>query len=67
ERVVLHGALPNPAHPPPGCRFHPRCPIAIDVCRAEVPPLRPVEPGRAVACHRADEVLRGGLRAVARA
>jgi oligopeptide/dipeptide ABC transporter ATP-binding protein len=67
ERVVLHGALPNPADPPPGCRFHPRCPIAIDVCRAEVPPLRPVEPGRAVACHRADEVLRGGLRAVARA
>jgi oligopeptide/dipeptide ABC transporter ATP-binding protein len=67
ERVVLHGALPNPADPPPGCRFHPRCPIAIDVCRAEVPPLRPVGPGRAVACHRADEVLRGGLRAVARA
>jgi oligopeptide/dipeptide ABC transporter ATP-binding protein len=67
ERVVLHGALPNPADPPPGCRFHPRCPIAIDVCRVEVPPLRPVEPGRVVACHRADEVLRGGLRAVDRA
>jgi oligopeptide/dipeptide ABC transporter ATP-binding protein len=67
ERVVLHGALPNPADPPPGCRFHPRCPIAIDVCRVEVPPLRPVEPGRVAACHRADEVLRGGLRAVSRA
>jgi oligopeptide/dipeptide ABC transporter ATP-binding protein len=58
-RIVLHGAPPNAADPPPACRFHPRCPIAIDVCRREVPPLRPIAPGRIVACHRTEEVLEG--------
>jgi oligopeptide/dipeptide ABC transporter ATP-binding protein len=66
ERIVLHGSIPDPASPPPGCRFHPRCPVAIDVCRTDEPPLREVG-GRAVACHRAEEVLRGDadVRAVA--
>jgi oligopeptide transport system ATP-binding protein len=58
-RIVLPGTPPNPADPPPGCRFHPRCPIAIDRCRIEVPLLREVVPGRLVACHRAEEVLDG--------
>jgi oligopeptide/dipeptide ABC transporter ATP-binding protein len=49
---------PNPADPPPGCRFHPRCPLAIDRCRAERPALREVE-GRVVACHRAEDALAG--------
>ncbi len=47
---------PNPADPPPGCRFHPRCPLAIDRCRQERPQLREVG-GRLAACHRAEESL----------
>jgi len=56
-RFVLPGEPPDSAQPPPGCVFHPRCPLAVDRCRAEVPVLRPVGPGRLAACHRADEVL----------
>jgi len=63
ERIVLHGALPDPRNPPAGCRFHTRCPIAVDVCRSEVPRLRLVSPGRLVACHRAEDVLRDGVAA----
>jgi oligopeptide/dipeptide ABC transporter ATP-binding protein len=65
ERIVLHGTLPDPAAPPPACRFHTRCPIAIDVCRSVVPPLRSIGTGRLVACHRAEEVLRDGLPSLA--
>jgi oligopeptide transport system ATP-binding protein len=61
-RIVLPGTPPNTADPPPGCRFHPRCPIAIERCRTEVPGLREVAPGRSVACHRAEEVLDGRAR-----
>jgi oligopeptide/dipeptide ABC transporter ATP-binding protein len=46
------GEVPSPIDPPPGCHFHPRCPLAIERCRAESPELRTVETGRAVACHR---------------
>jgi oligopeptide/dipeptide ABC transporter ATP-binding protein len=63
-RVVLPGEPPDAASPPPGCVFHPRCPLAIDRCRIEVPPLRLVAPGRLAACHRAEDVL-SGLPAVA--
>jgi oligopeptide/dipeptide ABC transporter ATP-binding protein len=56
-RVVLRGEPPDAAHPPPGCVFHPRCPLAIDRCRTEAPALRAVAPGRLAACHRAEEVL----------
>jgi oligopeptide/dipeptide ABC transporter ATP-binding protein len=51
ERAVLAGDPPSPAEPPPGCRFHPRCPVAIDVCRREDPALRKVAPGHRAACH----------------
>jgi peptide/nickel transport system ATP-binding protein len=47
----IGGEVPNPIAPPSGCRFHPRCPRAEDRCRAEVPALRAVGDGRAVACH----------------
>jgi oligopeptide/dipeptide ABC transporter ATP-binding protein len=53
-RVPLTGEIPSPAAPPPGCRFHTRCPIAIERCRVEVPEWRQVGESL-VACHRADE------------
>jgi oligopeptide transport system ATP-binding protein len=56
-RVILPGDPPDAANPPPGCVFHPRCPLAVDRCRREVPLLRPVGPGRMAACHRAEDVL----------
>lgn len=50
-RIVLGGDVPSPIHPPSGCPFHPRCPVAEARCRMDVPPLREVTPGRQVACH----------------
>jgi oligopeptide transport system ATP-binding protein len=49
-RTVLTGEVPSPLNPPPGCVFHPRCPIAIDRCHVDVPPLREVTPGHRAAC-----------------
>lgn len=52
ERIVLQGDVPSPASPPPGCHFHPRCPIASEICREEAPQLQPVGDGRhMVSCH----------------
>ena len=57
ERLpAIKGAPPNLLHPPSGCAFHPRCPLADDRCRAEVPPEVEVRPGRWSACFHADEV-----------
>jgi peptide/nickel transport system ATP-binding protein len=61
ERIVLPGIPPDPANPPSGCVFHPRCPIAIDVCRSATPPAITLAPGRQVACHRAAEVFSGSV------
>ena len=55
---AIPGQVPDPAAFPEGCRFHPRCPLAIDRCRSEVPLLREISPGHASACHRAEEVKR---------
>ena len=49
QRVPLMGEPPSPIDPPPGCAFHPRCPLAMDVCRRETPPLE-IKHGRQVAC-----------------
>jgi len=48
---TIEGLVPDLIHPPAGCRFHPRCPIAQEVCRQEVPELLEKGDGRAVACH----------------
>jgi len=47
----IPGSIPNLINPPPGCRFHPRCPYATSRCRTKKPELTEVKPGRLVACH----------------
>jgi len=56
DRTILHGDLPSAAHPPSGCRFHTRCPMAIDRCAREDPALLTVGTGHAVACLRVGEI-----------
>ena len=51
RRVILSGDVPSPIAPPPGCRFHTRCPYAFDRCRSEEPAMREVRPGHWAACH----------------
>jgi peptide/nickel transport system ATP-binding protein len=61
RRIILQGEVANPAAPPPGCYFHPRCPHAIDRCRTETPAWQEITPGRFVACHRAAELQLAGV------
>jgi oligopeptide/dipeptide ABC transporter ATP-binding protein len=50
--TAVTGEPPSPIHPPAGCRFHPRCPLATDRCRTEVPEPEETAPGHRVSCHR---------------
>ncbi|EST10268.1 ABC transporter ATP-binding protein [Sporolactobacillus laevolacticus] len=51
KRIILEGDVPSPAHPPSGCAFHDRCPVAMDICSKERPHLKTLEDGRMVSCH----------------
>jgi oligopeptide transport system ATP-binding protein len=56
ERIILQGDVPSPINPPQGCRFHPRCWMARDICRVEEPAFEEKAPGHWSACHFANEV-----------
>jgi len=58
QKVGIPGRPPALTNPPPGCRFAPRCPVATDLCRRDVPPFREVKPGRFAACHNLDKEVR---------
>jgi peptide/nickel transport system ATP-binding protein len=60
DRIILQGEVPDPANPPSGCYFHPRCRYAQAICSQDEPKLREVQPGHFAACHFAEELtLRG--------
>jgi peptide/nickel transport system ATP-binding protein len=61
EPIILSGEVANPANPPSGCYFHPRCAYAKDICRQETPPLEEVTPGHFAACHFARELSLEGV------
>jgi peptide/nickel transport system ATP-binding protein len=61
QRIVLQGEVANPAAPPGGCYFHPRCPHAIEVCRTQAPAWQELSPGHFVGCHRAEELELPGV------
>jgi peptide/nickel transport system ATP-binding protein len=61
QRMVLQGEVANPAAPPSGCYFHPRCPFAIDRCMRETPRLEEIRPGHLARCHRARELTLPGV------
>ncbi len=61
KRIVLEGDVADPAHPPSGCYFHPRCQYAKDRCKTEAPQLRKVGPNHIAACHFAEELQLTGI------
>ncbi len=63
KRTILQGEVANPAAPPSGCYFHPRCPHAVEVCKTTAPTWEELEPGRFVRCHRARELTLAGAAA----
>ena len=58
DRIILEGEVPNPANPPSGCHFHPRCAYATEQCKKEFPPLREID-GRTVACWNCEACMKG--------
>jgi peptide/nickel transport system ATP-binding protein len=60
-RIVLEGDVADPANPPAGCYFNPRCRYAVERCRVEPPALREVAPGHLACCHRAEELTLAGV------
>jgi peptide/nickel transport system ATP-binding protein/oligopeptide transport system ATP-binding protein len=64
ERMILQGDVPSPVNPPTGCRFHTRCPFAIDKCKVDEPPLEELKPGHLTACWVAKEQVEEQKRAM---
>jgi oligopeptide transport system ATP-binding protein len=64
RRIVLQGDVPSPVNPPSGCRFHPRCPLAMDRCRHETPQVIDLD-GHLVRCHAVAEQIEGGTESPA--
>jgi peptide/nickel transport system ATP-binding protein len=61
QRIILDGDVADPANPPSGCYFHPRCRYAVDRCKTESPKLEPIAPNHLVSCHRAAELTLNGV------
>jgi peptide/nickel transport system ATP-binding protein len=62
ERIILPGDVPDPADPPPGCKFHPRCRYALtEICSREIPPWREITPDHWVACHLSEKLELSGI------
>jgi len=57
QRIILKGEPPSPANPPSGCVFHPRCPIAKEVCKVETPQFSEIQRGHFAACHFAESQI----------
>jgi oligopeptide/dipeptide ABC transporter ATP-binding protein len=66
ERITLEGEPPSPIQPPAGCRFHPRCPRATDICRTVEPPLNEYAGGHLAACHHPLSVTESEIASVKR-
>ena len=62
KRIMLEGDIADPANPPSGCYFHPRCRYAKDICKTDAPALIEAEPGHLAACHFAKELTLAGVR-----
>ena len=63
-REALEGEIANPANPPQGCYFHPRCPFAVEICKTEAPEMKEISSGRHVSCHRAEELSLEGIPSI---
>jgi peptide/nickel transport system ATP-binding protein len=61
SRIVLEGDVPSPADPPPGCKFHPRCRFAKEICSQQHPEWREISPDHWVACHLTEELQLAGI------
>ncbi len=61
KRIILPGDVPDPSNPPPGCKFHPRCPYARDICQTKIPEWRDWGGDHWIACHLTDELELTGI------